>query len=233
MHDEHRERMRERLIRDGADTLAPHETLEMLLYYAIPREDTNPIAHRLIERFGSVGAALAADNAVLCQVDGIGPKTATYLKVVNSVLRTCALEEQRTAFIYDSSEKIAAYLRPLYAGLSVERVYLLLFDNRMSMLACEHISDGTVNCAAPKLRRMMDAIVRYNASTVVLSHSHPNGIALPSGDDIQLTNTLESYFAAVGVRLLEHFVVSGNQCTGIMNSGGRYSPSGAATFWKN
>lgn len=149
------------------------------------------------------------------------------------MLRTCALEEQRTAFIYDSSEKIAAYLRPLYAGLSVERVYLLLFDNRMSMLACEHISDGTVNCAAPNLRRMMDAIVRYNASTVVLSHSHPNGIALPSGDDIQLTNTLESYFAAVGVRLLEHFVVSGNQCTGIMNSGGRYSPSGAATFWKN
>ena len=134
--------------------------------------------------------------------------------------------------MYDTPEKISAYLKPLYAGLSVERVYLLLFDNRMSMFACEHISDGTVNCAAPDLRKMMDAIVRYNASNVVLSHSHPGGIALPSGEDIQLTNTLESYFAAIGVRLLEHYVVSGNQCAAIMNArNGRYSAASPTSFW--
>lgn len=218
MHDEHRERMRERLLRDGADTLAPHETLEMLLYYSIPREDTNPTAHQLVKRFGSVSGALAADPVALCDVPGVGPKTATYLKVVNSVLRTCALEGQKTFRVYDTPEKLCSFLVPLFTGQSVEHVYLLLFDNSMSMISCEHIAEGCVNCAPANLRKMMDVIVRHNASAVVMAHNHPKGLAIPSNSDWQMTETLKNFFSMVGVKLVEHYVIAGNQCMPIMYS---------------
>ena len=211
IHAGHRERLRERFDRSGMDDYADHEVLELLLTYAIPRGDVNRQAHALVERFGSVAGVLDALPEEICEVEGLGPNAARFLTMMPSVFRRYALGKVTTTRTMDTLAAIGEYLMALYTGITFERVYLLLFDNSMGLIDCVHLADGSVNCSNVTVRRIAELALFKHASGVVLAHNHPRGLAIPSGSDHQVTQTVESALETLGVPLLEHIIVTENR----------------------
>ena len=116
IHDGHREKMRRRFLQGGLEPFADHEALELLLYYAIPRRDTNPIAHALMERYGSLAAVLDAPVEDLQKVEGVGESAAVLLKLVPQLYRKARLAEAERETVLNSSERAGAYLLERFAG---------------------------------------------------------------------------------------------------------------------
>ncbi len=217
IHEGHRKRLRERYARSGLDDFADHEILELLLTYAIPRIDVNEHAHALVNRFGSVAGALDALPEELCEVDGIGPEAARFLTMLPAVFRRYSLNkaEQGTPRM-DTVAKLGEYLHAKYTGLSFERVYLLLLDNGMRLIDCLNMGDGSVNCSVLNVRNVMEKAVFNHASAVVLAHNHPRGLTIPSGADIEITQSVENALETVSIPLLEHMIVTENSYAPIM-----------------
>ena len=211
VHDGHRARKREQFRSHGLDSFADHEVLELLLTYAIPRGDVNAQAHALIQRFGSVAGALDAIPEELCEVEGIGPNTARFLTMLPDLFRRYSLCKVAPTESMDTLTKVGEYLMALYTGITFERVYLLLFDNAMRLIDCVHLADGSVNCSNVTVRRIAELALFKHAAGVVLAHNHPRGLAIPSGSDHQVTQTVESALETLGVPLLEHIIVTENR----------------------
>ena len=221
-HEGHRARMRERFLKDGLSDMAEHEVLELLLYAVIPRRDTNETAHELIERFGSLTGVFEAERDALLLVRGIGEGAATYLAAVGQAARRYAAAkisgEEDKGEVFDTPQKIAAYLFPRYMGVGVERVYLLLFDNALHLLDCYRVIDGSVSGVPLSMRKIAERALMKGAAAAVLAHNHPGGVAVPSGDDIRLTRELDEAFRMLEIPLLEHFVFTEHAFAPIMSS---------------
>ena len=215
-HAGHRLRLRERYKRSGMADFADHEILELLLTYAIPRVDVNDQAHDLINRFGSISAVLDAPKEELMKVDGIGPESAQFLKMLPEVFRSYTLSKIDTRKPFDTLSKLGEYLHDIYVGVTVERVYLILLDNSLRMIECIHMGDGAVNCSAVTVRCIAEHALRKNAASAVLAHNHPKGLAIPSGADHTVTQTVESALETIGVPLLEHIIVTENSYAPIL-----------------
>ena len=195
LHGGHRARMRERFLTAGGNALADHELLEMLLFYVIPRRDTNDLSHRLIEEFGSLSGVLEADPDLLAKVCGISESSSTYLKLLGELGRrytASKLQQNDEKTVFDTPGKIAAFMAPRYMGINVERVYLLLFDNGMHMIDCFHVCDGSVSGVSMSVRRIAEQAYKKGASAAILTHNHPGGLSTPSADDIRVTQRLEN-----------------------------------------
>lgn len=208
MHQHHRERMRERCLQNGFDSFATHELLEMLLYYSIPRSDTNGVAHGLIERFGSLGGICEASFDELLLADGVGPNSAILLRLIPELMKRYAMEEVSSRTVYDSVGKLADYFVRAFIGLDHECLYMMLLNNRLGMIDCVLVSEGSVNSSTVPIRLMTQKALFKKASSVVLAHNHPAGLALPSGRDVEVTETLIGAFDAIGVTLLEHLILA-------------------------
>lgn len=215
-HAGHRKRLRERYARSGMEDFAPHEVLELLLTYVIPRVDVNNQAHALIDRFGSVAGVMDATEKELRDVKGIGPEAAQFLKMLPEVFRHYQLANCDSKDTFDTVAKLGDYLRAKYTGVTVERVFLILLDNSLKIKACIHLCDGSVNCSSVTVRTIAEHAFRENASAVVLAHNHPRGLAIPSGADLEVTQTVECALETIGVPLLEHLIVTENSCAPIL-----------------
>jgi DNA repair protein RadC len=216
-HAGHRERMRARFEKEGADHFDSHQLLEMYLFPALPRRDTNEIAHRLLERFGSLEEVFLAEFDDLIQVEGISRKTATNIKLTAAIMRRMAIESYHPPKKYDHFEDIVRYLKSIYTGITVERVYLLLFDNGMKMLDCVLLDEGTVNQANINARKIMEHAIKKNASSVMLAHNHPGGVAIPSSEDIATTHFLYNTLQSIGLTLIDHVIVGKQTVMPILN----------------
>lgn len=183
IHQGHREKMRQRFLKSGLESFADHEALELLLYYAIPRRDTNPIAHRLMERYGSLTAVLSAPAEDLKKVEGIGESAAVLLKIAGQIGRKARLSDTTQSRAMTDVETVGAYLLERYAGETHEVVYELCLDRKGKLLACKRLHDGGAASAALDIRKVVENAILTSASTVILAHNHPSGIALPSDDD--------------------------------------------------
>lgn len=193
-------------MKQGMGGFTDHELLELALFYSRPRVNTNPTAHALLERFGSVKGVLEASSDELCDVNGVGASSALLFQLVTELMRRYEATMSKKTVCYNDVCKIGDYLHPYFLGLGVERLYLLLFNNRMNLLECILLSEGTVNCTNASLRKISELVVHKHASAVVLAHNHPNGMVFPSSADIELTSTVENYLKPMGVVLLEHFI---------------------------
>ena len=219
VHDGHRQRLKDRFLESGLDGFTQVQALELLLFYCIPRKDTNAIAHALLERFGSLAGVMDASVEELCTVPGIGANAATLLHLVPEMSRFYLVSRMAKNDILQTQDDCAAYLLPRFFGRTVETVYLLCLDAKCKVLCCREVGDGIVNAAGISVRRIMEVALAANASSVVLAHNHPSGMALPSYEDLQATVQIGEALRAVDIVLADHIIVADDDYVSLAQSG--------------
>lgn len=219
IHRGHREKMRQRFLKSGLEGFADHEALELLLFYAIPRQDTNPIAHRLMERYGSLSAVLSAPAEDLKKVEGIGESAAVLLKAAGQIAQKARLSDATAQRPLTDVEAVGAYLLERYAGETHEMLYELCLDQKGKLLACKRLSEGSASSAALDIRKVVENAILTSASAVILAHNHPSGIALPSDDDCAATTRAARALQTIGVTLADHIVVADDDFVSMAQSG--------------
>jgi len=220
IHDGHREKMRARYLEAGGlDGFADHEALELLLFYAIPRQDTNALAHRLLERYGSLDAVLSAPVEDLKRVEGMGENGAILLHLVPRLCQKARLSGRGRDIILSSTERAGAYLLERLRGEKNEVVYQLCLDRKGKLLACKRLTEGGVAGADLDVRRLVENALLSSASSVILAHNHPSGVALPSQEDYAATDRVRSALSTVGVPLVDHIIVADEDFVSMADSG--------------
>ena len=224
IHDDHRNRVRERVRRGGLDNFEEHQVLELLLFYSFKRGDTNELAHKLLEHFGSFSAVLDADPAQLQKVGGCGPQSAFFLSLLGQTVRYYQVNRaMQQDVILNTVEKCGYYLMPHFSNRRNEAVYLLCLDAKCKVLCCKEVGEGSVNFASVPIRRIVEVAMGYGASSVVLAHNHPSGLAIPSDEDVLTTRRAALALSAVEITLVDHIIVADDDFVSLAQSG-QYDP---------
>lgn len=219
IHDGHRERVRRRFLENDLDGFADHEALELLLYYAIPQGDVNPLAHELIDRFGSLSGVFTAPVEMLTEVKGVGERTAVLLRLAMLIARKARLADLERELIMDTRERVGAYLLELFAMERNEAVYQLCLDGKGKLLTCKRLGEGSVSAVTVDVRAVVQNAILCSASSVILAHNHPSGIALPSEEDRAVTDRVKAVLASISVRLDDHIIVADQDFVSFAESG--------------
>ena len=219
IHEGHRQRLRSQFLQEGLDNFTEVQALELLLFPVIPRRDTNPLAHALLEQFGSFSQVLEAPMEELQKVKGIGENTAAYLHMILDAGRYYQVSRSRECRILSSLTQCGEYLKAFFYGKQVENVYLLCLDAKCMVLGCRKIGEGSVNSAGLSIRKIVETALALNASVVVLAHNHPSGLAIPSDADIETTRKVAAALSAVDVQLADHIVVADEDYVSMVQSG--------------
>lgn len=228
LHKGHRERLRKRFQNEGFEHFEMHNVLEFFLGCAIPRRDTNDLAHELIRRFGSLAAVLDADREQLMEVPGVSEYTATLLTSLPQLMRVYLLDKQTRYETFDSVEKLGSYLVSYYFAMPNERVVAVLLNNASQHIVTEVLAEGSLTESEFPMRRLCDMVVKKKAAAVVLAHNHPDGINRPSEADEQMTSLCRRALQLNGIRLIDHIVVGGTSYYGIISRCGSH---GRETFF--
>ena len=219
IHDGHRQKMRARFLAAGLDSFADHEALELLLFYAIPRRDTNGIAHHLMDHYGSLSAVLDAPIEDLQRVEGIGESAALLLKLVPQLVRKSRLSSGKKELALVSTQQAGEYLMNCLAGEKKEVIYELCLDRKGKVLACRRLGEGGIASSSLDVRKLVENALLCSASAVILAHNHPSGIALPSQEDYATTTRVWEVLASVGVQLIDHIVVADGDFVSMADNG--------------
>lgn len=208
-HEGHRERMRERFLKTNLEGFAPHEALELLLSFSIPRRDTNPIAHELIRHFGSLHRILEATPEELTQVKGIGETSATLIALVLPLTRAYAQSKATEKPTLNTVSACKAYARSLLMGERVEHFEVIALDSSFRLISKERIASGNEGETSISPRKVMAFLLRCGAARTVIAHNHPDGAVDPSLADQQLTAALKSLMSGVHIALYDHIIIGG------------------------
>lgn len=206
-HQAHRQRMRERILNSGLDSLADHEVLEVLLYYALPRRDTNVLAHELLDKYGSLSAVLEADYLDLVRQEGIGPNSAFLLKFTAKLAARYVQDKNRSRPVYGSTQAFVAYVGSLFVSEVREVAYLLCLDNRLRLINAVKLGQGTVDAVMLPPAEVVRHALNHLATNVVLAHNHPGGSAKPSDEDLRMTWKCLKALESVNITLLDHLII--------------------------
>ena len=205
--DGHRARMRARLLSAGPDSVADHEMLEMVLFLALPRRDTKPIARALLTRFGSFAAAISAPLPDLRRIEGLGDAGAAALKTIQAAaLRLMRAEVQEKPILNDW-QRLMDYLGAVLSRERTEQFRILFLDNKNRLLADEAQSRGTVNHTPVYPREVVKRALELHATALILVHNHPSGDPAPSRDDIAMTKAIGQAASVLAVVLHDHVIV--------------------------
>lgn len=218
IHAGHRERLRSSFIENGADSFRTHQLLELLLFYAIPYKDTNPIAHELISRFGSLRGVLEAQIEELEAVPGVGRSAAIMIHSIFDYVGSYLDSDRDDELCFNYVRKIGRYFLKFYEGSSDEFVMLMLLDNRNSLISCSKVFDGDVSSAALHPSILIERAILAHASSAVIAHNHPHGMAIPSSNDLDTTRELARAFAASGINLMDHIIIANSDFCSVLNS---------------
>ncbi len=212
-HQNHRARIRETFRKAGVDGMPDHNLLELLLFYSIPRKDTNELAHKLIETFGSLNGVFDAPYERLLEVEGMGESSALFLSLVPGICRRYieGMTDKKKVNL-STPESVGEYIVKKYYGCKTEVFYMLCLDAVGNLINCCKLSEGNSGTVVVDKRIMLETALRNGADKVIFAHNHPNGVAAPSRDDIELTYDFSSVLSTVGIRLADHFIVAGNDC---------------------
>ncbi len=209
IHDGHRDRVRDRFLSEGLEGFRDHQVMELLLFYGIPRKDTNEVAHKLIDRFDSFSGVFDAtyDSLVEC---GLSKTCASFIKLIPAVCSRYYVDKYKSKnkTTQINSDNIGECVLPYFIGKDEEQVLLILLDPKGNRLFCDIISSGAFSAAELNFRKIMQLCVKYKAYGAVLAHNHPSGLALPSEQDIRVTKKLKSSLASIDVRLMDHLIVA-------------------------
>ncbi|MGM9521315.1 MAG: DNA repair protein RadC [Oscillospiraceae bacterium] len=219
IHDGHRSRLKERFIKQGLDGFDDHNVLELMLFYAVPRGDVNPLAHRLIERFGTLSAVFDAPVSELMRVDGVGENTATLIKLIPQIGRRYMISRSSMDNIILTPQQAGEYLAPRFYGETDEVVYMACLDAKCKVISCRLIGRGSVNSASVSVRKIVETALSQNATSVILAHNHTSGIALPSKEDEAATVKIVEALEAVDITLVDHIVVADDDFVSMADNG--------------
>ena len=218
LHDGHRQRKKQQFLQQGLESFADHEVLEVLLYYAIPRRDTNETAHRLLQKFGSLHGVFAAPVEELQKVEGVGENAALLLALVpTAVQRACRTVPNDC--ILNSVESAGSFFRQMLGEERREVLYQVCLDAKGKMLSYKRLASGTVSMAPVSVREVVENALYTDASSVLLGHNHPSGIALPSEEDRQITLQIQQALKAMGITLTDHIIVADGDFVSMAASG--------------
>lgn len=218
-HKGHRDRLRNKFLTHGLDVLQDHEVLELLLFYAIPRIDTNELARNLLDHFGTISAVLEAPLAELKEIGGIGDNAALLLHLITPLSRRYQLSRNEKGICLPTTQACGDYLLPYFFGATEEKVYMLCMDAKCKVLTCRLLHTGSVNSASVPLRKAAEVALSCNASSVVLAHNHPSGLALPSRADEDTTDLFKSMLDALDIKLVDHIIVAENDFVSMADNG--------------
>ena len=218
IHRDHRRRVKNRFLGEGMDHFDEVHALELLLFYAIPQGDVNPLAHRLLDHFGGLHQVLTAPPEQLMQVNGVGEHTAILLGLVKGISQKYLISQADANTHLDTLEDCGTYLMDRFLGRRDEVVMLLCLDAKRMPLCCRIVSEGSVNTAEVSVRKVVEAALAVNATSAVLAHNHPSGLALPSMEDIVTTRRVAVALDAVGITLEDHIVVAGRDYVSLVRS---------------
>lgn len=219
LHEEHRKRVRKEFLEHGFnDDVAAHKLLEMLLFFSIPRRDTNEIAHLLLDEFGSISGVFEAEISDLLKVKGIGENSAALIKLILPLLRRYQSEKVSLKHKYTNMDEIFDFLIKKYFGYKSEVFMVTCFDNDGYMISCDKIGEGDMSSVGVSLREIVQVVLKRNAACVVISHNHTSGNALPSTADIEMTKSIKVALQHIGVKLLDHVIVVADDCVSMAQS---------------
>ena len=214
-HAGHRKRMRERYRKNGADSLALHEFVELVLYYALPQVNTNHIAHELVDKFKSFSGILEAGENALKEVPGISSNTAVFFSLMADAVKIYNLDKAKAGGDVRDRAYYEDYLVSYYKTETVEKVLLLTLNARMGIISEDIICVGSVNSTRVDTRKIVELAFDNKASGVILAHNHPNGTAYPSPDDIETTKRILAVFNEVNINFIDHYVIAENQIASV------------------
>lgn len=218
IHEGHRQRLKTRFHQNGLEDFNEINALELLLFYCIPKQDTNEIAHALINRFGSFAGVLDASQEDLKAVKGIGDHAATFFKMIRQAGGYYQVSRQKATKILSTIPECIDYLRGFFEGRTRETVFLLCMDAKCKVLSCEKVGEGSVNSASVPIRKIVEMALKADATAVVLAHNHPSGLAFPSGEDVQTTNILARTLQGVDIVLTDHIIFADDDSVSLVQS---------------
>lgn len=219
LHENHRARMQARVERDGLESLAEHEALEYLLFLAIPRKDTNALAHRLIQHFGDFCKVMEAEPEELKQVEGIGDKSARLIATVMAFGRYYALKKRKRRVALNCTQAAVEYVKPLFLGLQNELLYLILLDDKCCPVRDLRIAEGVPNRVHIDTRKLLRDVARTDATCGILAHNHPTGLPLPSEADVIATMGIMQALDPLGVSVIDHIIIAGEDSCSMRERG--------------
>ncbi len=219
VHEGHRQRIRDRFLQEGLEGFAPHEVLELLLCYAIPQRNVNPLAHELLAHFGTLHGVFEATPEQLQEVDGIGPYAAAFLLLMAPLSRRIELSRMGQKPSLQNRREAQAYCVNLLSGLHHEHFYLLALDAQMHLTGTVLIGQGSVSEVPAFPRLAVEAAIKHNAHSVILCHNHPGGSTEPSEADLQATYRLAESLSGIDVPVVDHIIVAGGYAGSMVQMG--------------
>ena len=219
IHAGHRQRTKEEFLANRINGLPDHRALELLLFYAIPQGDVNPLAHRLIDHFGSLSGVLQADPEQLMAVDGVGRSTAVLIGLVNDLKARCLESGNSFDGQMVSSWQFRDLLLPLFFGQRNELAYLVCMDGKNKLLLTKKLGEGIADTVQIATRKVLEAALACNATRVVLAHNHVSGVAIWSDADLDTTLRLQKVLREAGIELMDHFIIANDDMVSMADSG--------------
>ena len=222
----HRERIKEKFLKNGIDGFAEYEILELLLTYCIPRKDTKPIAKELLNKFKSLDNVFKADFDKLSAVDGLGKNSIAFLKLIGDLPSIIYKDELKNKKLVDketlkisNKDILLKYLRNKIAYEEIEKFYVLYLSSSNEVIEFEENSVGTLDRSSVYPREIYKKIINLNAKSVILAHNHPSDNITPSKCDIELTNEIARGLKNFGALLIEHIIITKNSYFSFLEEG--------------
>jgi DNA repair protein RadC len=206
----HRERLRQRFLKAGAEGLADYEILELILFRAMPRRDMKPIAKALLKRFGSLAETIAAPISRLTEVDGVGEAAAVELKIIEAAAKEFAKGAVAERKVLSSWTALIDYCRTAMAFADKESFRVLFLDKRNGLIADEEQQRGTVDHTPVYPREVMKRALELSATALILVHNHPSGDPKPSSADVTMTREIVAIASPLGITVHDHIIVGRN-----------------------
>ena len=220
LHKGHRERLRSKCVKNGLESLEPHEVLELLLFNAIPRRDTNPIAHKLLNKYGGkFSEVLEADIEELKTIDGIGDNAAFLLHLIPQLSRYYESSKWEEGVSLGTPQQLCSFAIDLCKGKTQEELVVICLDSNKHLKKYGVVSKGSINEVDIKVRNIAEYAIKAKAVNIVLVHNHPNNSAVPSKVDRESTIEVVTALGALSLNVIDHIVVSGNKCHSMKEMG--------------
>ncbi len=212
IHSGHRQRMREKALEYGFETFKEHEILEMLLFLGIPQRNTNPLAHELINKFGSFSAVFDADYEELVALKGMTQTAAFSIKMMPEIFSRYIEDKGKDKLADVNGTKDAFnYFYPKYIGATNEILYMMLLDSAGKVLSLDRLSLGGPGSSEVEMRKIVERCVKHRATQAILCHNHPSGVLESSRDDFVTTSKVNRVLKSIGVTLVDHMIVHGDK----------------------